>query len=60
MMLIPTGRGLFSFQTMKDAVRALDEINADYEKHRRGALDIAREYFSYDVVLGKILGEVGA
>jgi hypothetical protein len=57
--IIPTGCGLFSFQTMRDAVRALDEINADYEKHRRGALEIAREYFNYDKVLPKLLSEVG-
>ena len=58
--ILPTGRGLFAFSTMKDVTRAVDEINSDYLKHSRAAREIAREYFSYDVVLKKLLDEVGA
>jgi hypothetical protein len=57
--IVPTGQGLFAFSTMDDAVAAIDTINSDYERHRRAALDIARDYFSYDVVLRRLLDEVG-
>jgi hypothetical protein len=58
--IYPTGRGLFPFTGAKDALRAVEEINSDYEKHRAGAREIAREYFNFDKVLPKVLGEVGA
>jgi hypothetical protein len=56
---LPTGQGLFPFSTMDDILHAVDAINGDYAKHCRGAYEIAREYFSYDVVLKKLLAEVG-
>jgi hypothetical protein len=56
---LPTGGGLFAFSTVGDARDALDRINADYDHHRRAAAAIAREYFSYDVVLPQMLAEVG-
>ncbi len=57
--IFPTGNGLFSFSTMDDLCAAVEAINGDYEKHRRAARDLAREFFSHEVVLGKILGELG-
>lgn len=56
---LPTGTGLFAFSTCQDILNAIDTINADYQRHRRAALDIAREYFSYDVVLPRLLQDVG-
>ena len=32
---------------------------SDYERHCRAAYEIPREYFSYDVVLPRLLQEVG-
>ena len=55
----PTGEGLFGFQTIEDILAALESVNADYERHSRAASRIAREYFSYDVVLPRLLSAVG-
>jgi hypothetical protein len=56
---LPTGKGLFGFSTMDEILDALDTINGAYEEHCRAALAVAREYFSYDVVLPRMLKEVG-
>jgi hypothetical protein len=57
--ILPTGQGLFAFSTMQEILEAVDSINSDYDKHCRAASTLAREYFSYDVVLKKLLAEVG-
>ena len=57
--ILPTGAGLFGFSTMDEILGAIENINAGYERHCRAALDLAREYFSYDVVLPRMLAEVG-
>jgi len=57
--VLPTGRGLFAFSTIDDILAAVDAINSDYELHRRAASELAREYFNYDVVLPRMLAEVG-
>ena len=56
---LPTGAGLFGYSTVGDVVAAVETINADYERHRRAASQIARDYFSHDVVLGKMLQDLG-
>lgn len=58
--VFPTGEGLFAFSTMDEILAAVEAINSDYERHCRAAEEIAREYFSHDVVLGRLLEEVGA
>ncbi|MEO5579110.1 MAG: hypothetical protein ABIR58_00515 [Gemmatimonadaceae bacterium] len=57
--ILPTGQGLFGFSTIEEILVALDSINGAYEHHCRAALDVAREYFSYDVVLPQMLKEAG-
>ena len=57
--ILPTGEGLFAFAGMEEAVRAVESINADYERHRRAASALAQEYFSHDVVLGRLLADLG-
>jgi hypothetical protein len=56
---LPTGEGLFAFSTMEEILAAVDTINSDYERHCSAALEVAREYFSYDVVLPRMLAEAG-
>jgi GT2 family glycosyltransferase len=56
---LPTGEGLFAFSDLDDVVVALDTIDLDYERHRRGAREIAHGYFNSDLVLGDILETVG-
>lgn len=57
--ILPTGAGLFAFQTMDDVLRALDAINGDYARHARAAEEIARGYFDHEVVLRPLLAAVG-
>ncbi|MDD2709398.1 MAG: hypothetical protein PHV34_15535 [Verrucomicrobiae bacterium] len=52
---IPTGEGLFAFRNMSDIQSAAETIAADYEKHSRKAIEIAREYFSAEKVVGHML-----
>jgi hypothetical protein len=57
--VLPTGEGLFAFTTVDDAAAAIEAIHSDYPRHRRAASAVAREYFGHDVVLGRLLREVG-
>jgi hypothetical protein len=56
---IPSGRGLFGFSTLDDAVAAIEAINGDYAGHCRAARDIAAEYFDSDRVLGALMRDAG-
>jgi hypothetical protein len=57
--VLPSGEGLFGFLTMDEILAAVEAINSDYERNSRTAREIARDYFSYDVVLPPILDAVG-
>jgi len=52
---LPNGEGMFRFTTMKEAVKAFDVINADYERHCRAARKLAETYFDAKQIVGKIL-----
>lgn len=56
---LPTGEGLFAFNSMDEIIAAFDTINADYKKHSRAARDIAEEYFKAETVLAKLLDDLG-
>jgi len=57
--ILPTGAGLFSFTTLDDVAQAVACIRSDYAHHRTAAAQIARECFSHEVVLGRLLADVG-
>jgi hypothetical protein len=57
--LVPTGRGLFSFETAEGAAAALEEINRDYAYHCRAAREVAAGCFDSDKVLGELCCEAG-
>jgi hypothetical protein len=57
--VLPTGEGLFAFQTAEEAVEALDSIRRDYDRHSRAARIIAEEYFRAEVVLANLLEDLG-
>jgi GT2 family glycosyltransferase len=57
--ILPTGEGLFSFVELDEAVEAIENVNSDYERHCRAASELAREYFGHDVVLGRLLADLG-
>ena len=56
--ILPTGEGLFAFDTIDDVLGAVDSINSDYERHARAATALAHEYFDHAVVLKALLREL--
>ena len=57
--VLPTGEGLFAFSSLAEILTAVERINRDYQRQSRAAYQIAREYFSHDVVLPKLLEQSG-
>ena len=57
--VLPTGEGLFAFDTMEDILAAFEAIHADYERHSRAACAIAEEYFRAETVLAKVITDLG-
>src|SRR6266496_228825 len=57
--VLPTGQGLFAFSTLEEILEAVASINSAYDRHCRAASTLAREYFRSDVVLKRMLAEVG-
>ena len=56
---LPTGEGLFAFSTLDDAATAVEAIDSDYARQSRAALQIVREHFDAERVLGSLLERVG-
>jgi hypothetical protein len=56
--VIPTGQGLFTFNSMDDILDAFERIESDYEHHSRAARKIARDYFGAERVLGALLRDL--
>jgi hypothetical protein len=57
--VLPTGEGLFAFNTMDEILTAFDAIAANYELHSRAARMIAEEYFRAETVLARLLADLG-
>jgi len=57
--VLPTGEGLFAFNTMEDILAAFEAINSDYERHSKAARAIAEHYFKAETVLAKLLDDLG-
>jgi hypothetical protein len=57
--VLPTGVGLFSYDTMEEILAALESINSDYDKHSRAARAIADEYFRAETVSAGIIRQLG-
>lgn len=53
--VLPTGLGLFSFNTMEEILGAFDAINSDYDRHAKAAREIADQYFRAETVLPRLL-----
>jgi hypothetical protein len=56
---LPTGKGLFAFQTMEDILAAVDEIEGDYQGNSQAARQIAEEYFDAEKVVGSLMTRAG-
>lgn len=57
---LPTGEGLFAFETSADVLASIATLNGDYIYHSRVARGIAEEYFDSDKVLTRLLQNIGA
>jgi hypothetical protein len=57
--VLPTGEGLFAFDDLESASDAITEVERDWSRHSAAARSIARDHFDAEVVLGKLLGELG-
>jgi GT2 family glycosyltransferase len=56
---LPTGDGLFAFSTEGEVVEAIERIDREPQRHRRAARELAVEYFAPEIVLGKMLAQMG-
>jgi hypothetical protein len=52
---LPTGEGVVTFRDVAGALRGIEAINADYERHRRAARRVAQEHFATERVLPPLL-----
>lgn len=57
--IIPTGRGLFAFQSLEDILAAVEAVNTDYALHAAAARELAAEYFDAAKVLARLAAEAG-
>ena len=56
---IPEGDGALAFETMTDAVAAVETIADDYARHSSAARQLAETHFDSDRVLGSMLEDLG-
>ncbi|MFC1882964.1 hypothetical protein ACFL2S_15945, partial [Thermodesulfobacteriota bacterium] len=56
---LPTGEGLFLFATEDEVLMAIDSVARNYTRHSAAALEIAREYFNAEIVLGEVFHKAG-
>jgi hypothetical protein len=57
---LPTGSGLFAFETSDELLASIEELRRDYARHARAARAIAEEHFDSDKVLARLLQRIGA
>jgi hypothetical protein len=56
---VAVGQGLLTFSTLDEAVSAVETVLGDYELHAQAARALAEQHFDSDVVLGRVLTEIG-
>jgi hypothetical protein len=56
---LPTGQGLFGFNSLEEILMAVDAIESDYEGACRAAREIAAEYFAAEKVLAALMQRAG-
>jgi len=56
---IPTGEGLFAYQTIEEALMAIQKVATDYAHHSAAAREIALEYFDAKKVVGDLMRQIG-
>jgi glycosyltransferase involved in cell wall biosynthesis len=53
---LPCGDGLFAFNTIDDAIAAIEAIGRDYRRHCLAARRVAEKHFDARRVIARILG----
>jgi hypothetical protein len=56
---MPTGKGLFAYDTREDITAAVEAIAGDYQGNCRAAHEIAAEYFAAEKVLDELMTRAG-
>lgn len=56
--VIPTGKGLFAFRSIGEAVDAIRRVRREYDHHSRAARKLAKSYFDSQRVLAELLRQV--
>ena len=54
---LPIGEGILKFSTADEALRAIDSLAANPQRHARAARDIAYEYFDSNKVLSRLIAQ---
>lgn len=57
--VVPTGAGLLTFDTAEQALAAVDAVEHSYGEHAEAARAVAEDHYGSDVVLRRLLEEVG-
>lgn len=57
---LPTGAGLFAFETAEEVLASIEALSGNYERHARAARYVAEEHFDSEKVLGRLLERVGS
>ena len=57
---LPHDSGLLAFRDCREAAEGLRAVDSEWKMHSRSAREIAAAYFDSDVVLGKLLDDLGA
>jgi hypothetical protein len=55
---LPCGEGLLAFNTLDEAVAAIQEVGRDYPRHCRAARRIAEQYLDASRILSRVVGAV--
>ena len=55
---LPVGSGVLTFADPSQALRAVEELNRDYDSHRRAARAVAAQYFDATSVLDSLVDRV--
>jgi hypothetical protein len=56
--VLPTGEGLFAFNTVDEIRAAFEAIDSDYDRHSRAARAIAEEYFRAETVMARVIEDL--
>ncbi len=56
---LPTGEGLFAFETSEQVLAGIDALRGNYLRHARAARSIAEDLFDSDKVLSRLFQRIG-